>query len=190
MSIKGTLTEVNLLKAFAGESQARNRYSYFAKKAQKEGFEQIAAYFLETADNELSHAKQFFKFLEGGPVEITATYPAGAIGTTLENLQASAMGEQEEWKFLYPEFERVAREEGFKEIANIFKLIAKIEAEHELRFLKLMKNLESGRVFEREVKVRWKCRKCGYVHEGNKALENCPACNHPKSYFELKESNY
>jgi len=190
MSIKGTLTEKNLLKAFAGESQARNRYTYFAKVARKDGFEQIAALFEETAENELSHAKQFFSFLEGGPVEITAIYPGGKIGNTSENLKASAMGEQEEWSQLYPEFERVAREEGFKEVANAFKLIARIEAEHEIRFRRLFENIESGKVFEREEKVRWKCRKCGYVHEGTKPLENCPACNHPKSYFELKESNY
>jgi rubrerythrin len=190
MSIKGTQTEKNLLKAFAGESQARNRYEFFAKAAQKEGFEQIAGFFKETADNEQAHAKQFFRFLEGGAVEITATYPAGKIGTTAENLLASAHGEHEEWTELYPEFERVAREEGFKEVAMAFKLIAKIEVEHELRFLKLLENIEAGKVFERDEKVRWKCRKCGYVHEGTKPLENCPACNHPKGFFELKESNY
>jgi rubrerythrin len=190
MSIRGTQTEKNLLKAFAGESQAKNRYEFFAKAARKEGFEQIAALFEETAENEQSHAKQFFKFMEGGPVEITATYPAGKIGTTAENLLASANGEKEEWTELYPHFELIAREEGFKEIANIFKLIARIEKEHEKRFKKLLENIETGRVFEREEKVRWKCRKCGYIHEGTKALENCPACNHPKSYFEIEESNY
>lgn len=190
MSIKGTETEKNLLKAFAGESQAKNRYEFFAKTARKEGFEQIAALFEETAGNEQSHAKQFFKFLDGGSVEITALYPAGIIGNTAENLKASAISENEEWTVLYPEFERVAREEGFKEIANIFKLIAKIEAEHEKRFRKLLVNIETGKVFERDEKVQWKCRKCGYIHEGLKALENCPACNHPKSFFELKESNY
>jgi rubrerythrin len=190
MSIKGTETEKNLLKAFAGESQAKNRYEFFAKVARKEGYEQIAALFEETAENEQSHAKQFFKFLEGGPVEITAIYPAGTISSTADNLFAAASGENEEWTKLYPEFERVAREEGFKEVANIFKLIAKIEAEHETRFRKLLENIQTGRVFEREEKVRWKCRKCGYVHVGTKPLENCPACNHPKSYFELKESNY
>lgn len=190
MSIKGTETEKNLLKAFAGESQDKIRYEFFAKAARKEGFEQIASLFEETAGNEQSHAKQFFRFLEGGIVEITARYPAGNIGTTAENLKASAMDENEEWAELYPEFERVAREEGFKEAANAFKLIAKIEAEHEQRFKKLLENIEAGKVFERDEKVRWKCRKCGYVHEGTKPLENCPACNHPKSYFELKESNY
>ncbi len=190
MSIKGTQTEMNLLKAFAGESQAKNRYDFYAKAARKEGFEQIAHFFEETAENEQSHAKQFFRFLEGGAVEITAIYPAGIIGTTAENLRASAMGEHEEWSELYPEFERIAREEGFKEIANIFKLIAKIEKEHELRFLKLLENIETGKVFERGEKVRWKCRKCGYIHEGTKPLENCPACNHPKGFFEIQESNY
>ncbi len=188
--MKGTQTEKNLLKAFAGESQAKNRYEFFAKVAKKEGYEQIAALFEETAENEQSHAKQFFRFLGGGPLEITATYPAGTIGTTAENLRAAAIGENEEWTVLYPEFERIAREEGFKEVANIFKLIAKIEAEHEKRFKILLENIETGKVFERDEKVRWKCRKCGYVHEGTKPLENCPACNHPKSYFEIKESNY
>lgn len=181
---------MNLLKAFAGESQAKNRYDFYAKAARKEGFEQIAHFFEETGENEQSHAKQFFRFLEGGDVEITAKYPAGIIGTTAENLRASATGEHEEWSELYLEFERVAREEGFKEIANTFKLIAKVEKEHEQRFLKLLENIETGKVFEREEKVRWKCRKCGYIHEGTKALENCPACNHPKSYFEIQETNY
>ena len=190
MSIKGTQTEKNLLKAFAGESQARNRYEFFAKVASKEGYEQIAAFFKETAENERSHAKQFFRFLEGGPVEMTAIYPGGVIGTTYENLKAAAMGENEEHTFLYPEFERIAREEGFKEVANAFKLIARIEALHENRFNRLMENLEKGRVFEREEKVRWKCRVCGYVHEGTRALENCPACQHPKAYFEIEETNY
>jgi rubrerythrin len=190
MSIKGTQTEKNLLKAFAGESQAKNRYEFFSKAARKDGYEQIAAFFEETAENEQSHAKQFFKFLEGGPVEITATFPAGSVGTTADNLKAAAMGEHEEWTELYPEFERVAREEGFKEVANAFKLIGRIEAEHEKRFNKLLDNIETGKVFQREEKVFWKCRKCGYVHEGTKPLENCPACNHPKSYFELKENNY
>jgi rubrerythrin len=190
MSIKGSQTEKNLLKAFAGESQARNRYDFFAKVASKEGYEQIAAIFTETAGNEESHAKQFFRFLEGGAVEITAFYPSGTIGTTVENLAAAAHGENEEHTSLYPEFERIAREEGFKDVANTFRLIARIEKEHEMRFRILLENIQSGRVFERDEKVRWKCRKCGYVHEGTKALENCPACNHPKSYFELKETNY
>lgn len=188
--IKGTQTEKNLLKAFAGESQARNRYMFAAKVARKEGYEQIAALFEETAENEQVHAKTFFKFLEGGMVEITAEYPAGTIGNTMENLKAAAEGENEEWTDLYPEFERIAREEGFKDVAVAFKMIAKVEAEHEKRFLKLMENIEKDQVFESEEKKKWKCRKCGYVHEGKKALENCPACGHPKSYFEEQAENY
>ncbi|MCW3787783.1 rubrerythrin [Plebeiibacterium sediminum] len=189
-SLKGTKTEQNLLKAFAGESQARMRYNYFAKQAKKEGLEQIAAIFEETAENEKEHAKRFFKFLEGGMVEITASYPAGKIGTTLENLKASADGENEEWTELYPEFAKIAEEEGFKEVAVAFKLIAKVEEAHENRYRTLYDNLESGKVFEREGKVVWKCRNCGYLHEGTKALKNCPACLHPQSYFEIKETNY
>ncbi len=189
-SIKGTKTEQNLLKSFAGESQARMRYDYFAKKAKKEGLEQIAAIFSETALNEKAHAKRFFSFLESGPLEITATYPAGKIGTTLENLKASAEGENEEWTELYPEFARVAEEEGFKEIANAYKMIARVERAHEERFRKIYDNLESGKVFERNGKVIWKCRNCGYLHEGTKAPNLCPACQHPQAYFELKASNY
>ncbi len=190
MELHGSKTEKNLLKAFAGESQARNRYDYFAKVARQEGYEQIGAIFEETAENEKVHAKRFFKFLEGYPVEITAVYPAGKIGTTAENLKAAAMGENEEWTELYPEFERIAREEGFKEVATAFKAIAKVEAEHEKQYLKLLENVESGKVFQREEKVLWKCRKCGFIHEGTKALENCPACLHPKAYFEIKAENY
>lgn len=189
-SIKGTKTEQNLLKAFAGESQARNRYDFYAKQARKEGLEQIAALFLETAENERSHAKQFFKHLEGGMVEITATYPAGMIGTTLENLKAAAEGENEEWTILYPEFARTAEEEGFKKIASLFKVIAKIEKAHEKRYRKLYDNLEKGLVFEREEKVVWKCRVCGYLHEGKKPPLYCPACEHPQAYFELEGGNY
>lgn len=189
-SLKGTETEKNLLKAFAGESQARMRYEYFAKQAKKEGLEQICAIFMETAVNETAHAKRFFKFLEGNMVEITATYPAGKIGTTLENLKASYEGEQEEWEDLYPEFARVAEEEGFKEVASAFKLIAKVEKAHEERYRTLYSNLEEGKVFEREDTVIWKCRNCGYIHEGKKALNNCPACQHPQAHFEIKESNY
>jgi len=189
-SLKGTKTEKNLLKSFAGESQARMRYNYFAKQAKKEGLEQIAAIFTETAINERAHAKRFFKFLEGGEVEITATYPAGQIGTTLENLKASAEGENEEWTDLYPEFARVAEEEGFKEIASAWKLIAKVEKAHEDRFKTLYENLEAGKVFERNGKIMWKCRNCGYIHEGEKAPKTCPACLHPQSYFEIKETNY
>jgi len=189
-SLKGTNTEQNLLKAFAGESQARMRYDYFAKQAKKEGLEQIAALFEETAINEKAHAKKFFKFLEGGMVEITAAYPAGVIGTTLENLKASAEGENEEWTELYPEFARIAEEEGFKEVATAFKMIARVEKAHEERYLTLYKNLEEGKVFEREDKIVWKCRNCGYLHEGTKAPKLCPACQHPTSYFEIKETNY
>ena len=189
-SIKGTRTEQNLLKAFAGESQARMRYDYFAKAARKEGLEQIANIFEETAENERSHAKQFFRFLEGGMVEITASYPAGVIGSTLENLRASAEGENEEWTQLYPHFADVAEEEGFKKVASIFRLIAKIEKAHEERYRKLYKNLEEGRVFEREGKVIWKCLVCGFLHEAAKAPKVCPACNHPQSYFEIEATNY
>jgi rubrerythrin len=189
-SLKGTRTEQNLLKAFAGESQARMRYDYFASQAKKEGLEQIAAIFMETALNEKEHAKRFFKFLEGNMVEITATYPAGIIGTTMENLKASAEGENEEWTDLYPEFARIAEEEGFKEVASAFKLIAKVEEAHEKRYRTLYQNLEEGRVFERGDKIVWKCRNCGYLHEGKKAPQKCPACLHPQSFFEIKEENY
>ncbi|MBK7030822.1 MAG: rubrerythrin family protein [Bacteroidales bacterium] len=189
-SIKGTRTEQNLLKAFAGESQAMNRYLFFAKEAKKEGYEQIAAIFEKTAWQEQQHAKRFFKFLEGGEVEITASYPAGIIGTTAENLKASAMGENEEWTLLYPEFAEIAKEEGFPAIAAAFKIIAKVEAEHEKRYLKLLKNLETGEVFKREEPIQWECRNCGYIHDGKNPPENCPACQHPKSYFEEKSENY
>lgn len=190
MSIKGTKTEQNLLKAFAGESQARMRYDYFAKQAKKEGLEQIAFLFEETALNEKEHAKIFFKFLEGGMTEITASYPAGVIGNTLENLKAAAEGENEEWTELYPEFAKIAEEEGFKKVANAFRMIARVEKEHEARYRKLYDNLEAGMVFEREDKVYWKCRNCGYIHEGKKAPKVCPACDHPQSYFEIHEINY
>ncbi len=188
--LQGTKTEQNLLKSFAGESQARMRYDYFAKQAKKEGFEQISAIFMETALNEKEHAKRFFKFLEGNMVEITATYPAGKIGTTLENLKASAEGENEEWTELYPEFAKVAEEEGFKEIATAFKMIAKAEKAHEERFTKLYENIENGEVFEKNEVMVWKCRNCGYLHTGKKAIDKCPACVHPKAYFEIKASNY
>ncbi len=189
-SLKGTQTEQNLLKSFAGESQAKMRYEYFAKQAKKEGLEQIAALFEETAMNEKAHAKRFFKFLEGGMLEITASYPAGKIGTTLENLKASAEGENEEWADLYPEFAKIAEEEGFKEIATAWKMIARVEKAHEERFRTLYENLDAGRVFERNGKIMWKCRNCGYIHEGEKAPKTCPACLHPQSYFEIKETNY
>jgi len=189
-SLKGTQTEKNLLKSFAGESQAKMRYEYFSKQAKKEGLEQIAAIFEETAINEKAHAKRFFKFLEGGMVEITASYPAGKIGTTLENLKAAAEGENEEWTELYPEFADIAEKEGFKEIANAYRLIAEVEKAHEKRYRQLYANLESGKVFERENKIVWKCRNCGYLHEGTKAPKVCPACLHPQGYFEIQETNY
>ncbi len=189
-SLKGTQTEKNLLKSFAGESQAKMRYEYFAKQAKKEGLEQIAAIFEETAMNEKAHAKRFFKFLEGGMVEITATYPAGKINDTLANLKASAEGENEEWSDLYPKFAKIAEEEGFKEIATAYKMIALVEKAHEERFKKLYNNLNDGKVFERNGKIMWKCRNCGYIHEGEKAPKTCPACLHPQSYFEIKETNY
>lgn len=189
-NLKGTQTEQNLLKAFAGESQARNRYEFAAKVAKKEGYEQIAAIFQLTADQEKQHAKRFFNFLQGGDLEITATYPAGITGTTAENLKAAAMGENEEWTELYPKFAEIAKEEGFPEISVAFKLIAKVEAEHEKRYLALHKNVEENKVFEKSEKAKWVCRVCGYVHEGTKALENCPACLHPKAHFELLSENY
>lgn len=189
-SIKGTRTEKNLLKAFAGESQATNRYMFFAKVAKNEGFEQIAAIFEKTAQQEQQHAKRFFKFLEGGEVEITASYPAGSIGTTAENLKAAAAGENEEWTLLYSGFSEIAKEEGFPQIATAFKIIAKVEAEHEMRFLRLLARIENNEVFKREETTKWECRNCGYIHEGKNPPENCPACQHPKAHFEDKQENY
>jgi len=189
-SIKGTKTEQNLLKAFAGESQARNRYEFFVSQAKKEGYEQIAAIFQETANQEKEHAKRFFKFLEGGMTEITASYPAGKVGTTKENLKAAAEGEHEEWTDLYPKFAEIAREEGFPEVATAFKMIAKVEAEHELRYLKLLQNISEDQVFMKAGKVWWKCLNCGYVYESEKAMETCPACQHPKAFMQLREENY
>lgn len=189
-SIKGTETEKNLLKAFAGESQAKNRYTFFAKQAKKEGFEQIAAIFTETALQEEQHAKTFFRFLEGGMVEITASFPAGIIGTTFENLKAAAEGEHEEWTELYPHFAEVAEKEGFKKIAARFRVIAKAEAEHENRYLTLLQRLEKSTVFERAEPTYWICRKCGYVHFATTPPLNCPACEHPQGYFQVKETNY
>lgn len=189
-SIKGTKTEQNLLKSFAGESQAMNRYLFFAKQAKNEGFEQIAAIFEKTAWQEQQHAKRFFKFLEGGEVEITASYPAGIIGTTAENLKAAAMGENEEWTTIYKQFAEVAEAEGFKAIASAFKIIAKVEAEHEKRYLRLLAKLEKGETFKSEEPIRWECRNCGYVHEGKNPPENCPACQHPKAFFEEMAENY
>ncbi|MDY0102276.1 MAG: ferritin family protein [Lentimicrobium sp.] len=189
-SLKGTQTEQNLLKSFAGESQARLRYEFFSKAAKKEGYEQIAAIFMETSLQEKEHAKRFFKFLEGGMTEITATFPAGIIGTTAENLKAAAEGENEEWTELYPHFAEVAKEEGFMEIATAFKMISKVEAEHERRYLKLLQNISEDSVFIKDGKVWWKCINCGYVYESVKALENCPACLHPKAYMQVREDNY
>ncbi len=189
-SIKGTKTEQNLLKSFAGESQARNRYEFFASVAKKEGYEQIAAIFEETASQEKEHAKRFFKFLEGGMTEITASYPAGNIGTTSENLKAAAEGEHEEWSDLYPSFAETAKEEGFIEISTAFKMITKVEIEHERRYLKLLQNISEDKVFMKSGKVWWKCRNCGYVYESEKAMEMCPACLHPKSFMQIREENY
>lgn len=190
MNIKGTRTEKNLLTAFAGESQARNRYNYFASVAKKEGYEQISAIFAETADHEKEHAKRLFKFLQGGDLEITAAFPAGKIGTTIENLQASAAGENHEHTDMYPEFAKIAEEEGFPQIASVFRAIAVAEDGHEKRFLALLENIKQDRVFKRSEKVTWKCRNCGYLHEGAEAPESCPACAHPKSFYELWQPNY
>ncbi len=189
-SIKGTKTEQNLLKSFAGESQARGRYVYFASIAKKEGYEQISAIFSETAEQEKEHAKRFFKFLEGGMVEITASFPAGILSTTLENLKAAAAGENEEWSELYPEFAKVADEEGFPEIAEAWRRIATVEAGHEARYLKLYERMLNGTVFEDEEEIEWQCRNCGYIHKGKKAPDMSPACQHPKAYFERKKNNY
>jgi rubrerythrin len=189
--LKGSKTEQNLLKAFAGESQARNRYTFYAKAAQKDGYEQIAAIFLQTAEHERQHAKRFFKHLEGGVVEITAAYPAGPLeGTTAEHLAAAAAGEHEEWTDLYPAFADVAEAEGFKDVATSFRMVAKAEAMHEERYRRLLDNVEKSTVFEKPEKVRWVCRKCGFVHEGTKAPKVCPTCLHPQSYFEVFAENY
>lgn len=189
-SLKGTKTEKNLLKAFAGESQAKNRYEFAAKVAKEEGFEQIAGIFTETACQEQQHAKRFFRLLEGGMVEITAIYPAGKIGTTKDNLTAAADGEHEEWSEIYPEFARIAEEEGFKEVSTAFKAISVAEKAHEERYRKLLENVLKDKVFERDGKVFWYCRNCGYIHFGTKPLKNCPACLHPEAFFELKAENY
>ncbi len=189
-SLKDTRTEQNLLKAFAGESQARNRYEFFASAARKEGYEQIANIFQETANQEKEHAKKFFRFLQGGVVEIVAAYPAGIIGSTSENLKAAAEGENEEYTLLYPQFAEIAREEGFPEIATAFKMIAKVEAEHEKRYLKLLQNISEDLVFMKNGKVWWKCINCGYIYESEKAMETCPVCQHSKAYMQVKEENY
>ncbi len=189
-TLRGTETEQNLLKAFAGESQARNRYTYFSSAARKEGLEQVANIFIETAENEKEHAKIFFKYLEGGDVEIVAAYPAGVIGDTKTNLAAAAAGEKHEWTVLYADFARIAEKEGLGEVAAVFKSIGKVEMQHEKRYLALLKNLETGAVFARKAPAKWKCRNCGYIHEGIEAPEKCPACAHPRAYFELLVENY
>ena len=189
-SLKGTKTEKNLLAAFAGESQARNRYSFFASKAKKEGYEQIASIFLETAENEKEHAKVFFKHLQGGEVEIIAGYPAGVIGTTAENLLEAAEGEKMEWGTLYPDFAGTAEKEGFPEVAASFRSIADVEAHHEMRYRKLRENVINKTLFKKNKTVKWKCRNCGYVHEGPEAPKMCPACQHPQSYYEVWMENY
>lgn len=190
MSVKGSKTEKNLLTAFCGESQARNRYTYYASAAKKEGYVQISAIFEETANQEKEHAKRLFKFLEGGEVEICAAFPAGVIGTTEENLEEAANGENYETTEMYPGFAKTADEEGFTEIAAVFRKIAVAEARHRDRYIAFRKNIQSGRVFKREQKVRWVCRNCGYVHEGTDAPKECPACAHPQAHFELETANY
>jgi rubrerythrin len=188
--LKGTKTEKNLLTAFAGESQARNRYTYFANQADKEGFKQIAFIFQETADQEREHAKRFFKFLEGGEVEISGLFPAGVIGSTLENLKVAAAGENHEWGVMYPDFAKVARKEGFKDIANVFEAIAVAEQQHGKRYKALAANIKAGRVFKRGKKVVWRCRNCGYLHEGIEAPQVCAACVHAQAHFELLGENW
>ncbi|MBN1289825.1 MAG: rubrerythrin family protein [Actinobacteria bacterium] len=190
MDLKGSKTEKNVLTAFAGESQARNRYTYFASKAKKDGYVQIADIFEETANQEKEHAKRLFKFLEGGNVEIQAAYPAGAIKDTAENLKDAAEGENHEWTTMYPEFAAVAREEGFSEIADAMEAIAVAEKQHERRYLGLLANVKAGAVFKKEKTVVWRCRNCGYLHEGTEAPEECPACAHPQAYFELLGENW
>ena len=190
MELKGSKTEKNLMAAFAGESQARNRYTYFASRAKKEGYEQISSVFLETADNEKEHAKKEFKFLVGGEVEITGSFPAGVIGDTASNLKEAAGGENHEWTTMYPEFARIAEEEGFNEIASVFRAIGDAEKQHEKRYLTLLANLKDGKVFKKDSPVQWKCRNCGYVHEGTEAPEECPACGFPRSYYEVMAENY
>lgn len=190
MEFKGSRTEKNLLAAFAGESQARTRYTFFASVAKKEGYEQIAAIFQETSDNEKEHAQLFFKHLQGGIVKITAAYPAGVIASTAENLKAAAEGEKLEWGTLYPNFAEIAEEEGFNEVARTFRMVAKVEAYHERRYLKLLENVTQGKVFKKDIVIKWKCRNCGHVFEGSEAPEKCPVCSHPRSYFEVWCENY
>lgn len=188
--MKGSRTEKNLITAFAGESQARNRYTYFASKARKEGYVQVALIFEETANQEKEHAKRFFKFLEGGEAQVTASFPAGVIAATALNLKEAAGGEHYEWSELYPGFAEVAREEGFEEIAKVFEAISVAEKQHEKRYLGLLANLEAGKVFKKDAPVIWRCLNCGYLHEGDEAPESCPACDHPRDYFELLAENW
>ncbi len=190
MALRGSQTEKNILTAFAGESQARNRYTYFASKARNEGFVQMAEIFEETANQEKEHAKRLFKLLEGGEVEVTAAFPAGVVGTTAENLKASAAGENHEHTEMYPSFAEIARQEGLNDIAEIFTAIAVAEKQHEKRYLDLLANIENGRVFKRPEQVVWRCRNCGYLHEGTEAPDSCPACVHPRAHFELLGENY
>jgi rubrerythrin len=189
-TLKGSQTEKNLLKAFAGESQARNRYTFFSSQAKKEGYEQIAWIFADTADNEKEHAKRFFTFLGSGDVEITASYPTGPVGATAENLREAAAGEHLEWGTLYPDFAEVAEKEGFPEIARVFRMILSVESGHEKRYLALLENVAKERVFKRDDPMRWRCRNCGYIHEGSGAPVECPACAHPQAYYELMGENY
>ena len=189
-NLKGSQTEKNILTAFAGESQARNRYTFFASAAKKEGFVQISAIFEETANQEKEHAKRLFKLLEGGEVEITGAFPAGVVGPTVENLKESAGGENYEYTRMYPDFAKTAREEGFENIADVFEAIAVAEKQHEKRYLDLAANIDAGQVFKRDEKVVWRCRNCGYLHEDNEAPDTCPACAHPQAHFELLGENY
>ena len=190
MEFKGSRTEKNLLAAFAGESQARTRYTFFASAAKKEGYEQISAIFQETSDNEKEHAKRLFKFLKGGEVAIAASFPAGVIGSTDENLRAAASGENYEWTDMYPSFAQVADEEGFAEIAQVFRDIAVAEKQHERRYLGLLKNVQERKVFRKDNVVKWRCRNCGYIHEGKEAPDTCPACDHPQAHYELLAENW
>jgi rubrerythrin len=190
VEFKGSKTEKNVLAAFAGESQARTRYSFFASAAKKEGYEQAGAVFQQTSDEEKEHAKLFFKQLKGGIVEVTAGYPSGMIGTTKENLKAAAAGEKMEWGTLYPSFAKTADDEGFKDIANLFRMVANVEVHHEHRYIKLLSNVERGEVFKKDSSVKWYCRNCGYVHDGKSAPMKCPVCDHPQAYFEVLAENY
>lgn len=190
MELKGSKTEKNLMAAFAGESQARNRYTYYSAQARKEGYRQIAAIFEETANHESQHAKRLFKLMQGGEIEISGSFPAGPIGDTVQNLKDSAAGENHEWTDMYPSFAKTAREEGFNDIAQVFEAIAIAEKQHEKRYLDLARNIENGKVFEKDGSATWRCRNCGYVHDGEKAPANCPACAHPQDHFEMNAENW